>query len=125
MARGHVISAFFGSVDRSGSLWELGPETQVNATFGEVRLDIRMARLTEGENLLRLNALFGEIDVLVPRGLRILIESNAAFGEVSVPGHSVAGITAHEAFALGEAESASYLRIKANASFGEVKIRTV
>lgn len=125
MARGHVISAFFGSVDRSGSLWELGPETQVNATFGEVRLDIRMARLAEGENLLRLNALFGEIDVLVPRGLRILIESNATFGEVSVPGHEVSGITAHEAFTLGEAESASYLRIKANATFGEVKIRTV
>ncbi len=124
-ARGHVISAFFGSVDRSGSLWELGPETQVNATFGEVRLDIRMARLAEGENLLRLNALFGEIDVLVPRGLRILIESNASFGEVSVPGHSVGGITAHEAFTLGEAESTSYLRIKATATFGEVKIRAV
>lgn len=125
MTRGHVISAFFGSVDRSGSLWELGPETQVNATFGEVRLDIRMARLSEGENILRLNALFGEIRVLVPRGLRILIESNASFGEVSVPGHSVAGITAHEAFALGEAESTSYLRIKATATFGEVRIRAV
>lgn len=124
-ARGHTISAFFGTVDRSGSLWELGPETQVNATFGEVRLDIRMARLAEGENLLRLNALFGEIEVLVPRGLRILIESNAAFGEVSVPGHSVGGISAHEAFALGETESASYLRIKAIATFGEVKISIV
>lgn len=122
---GHTISAFFGMVDRRGSLWELGPETQVNATFGEVRLDIRMARLAEGENLLRLNARFGEIDVLVPRGLHVLIESNAIFGEVSVPDHSVAGITAHEAFTLGEARSASYLRIIATATFGEVKISAV
>lgn len=124
-ARGHVISALFGSVDRSGSLWELGPETQVNATFGEVRLDVRMARLAEGENILRLNARFGEINVLVPRGLRVMIESNAIFGEVSVPGHSVAGITAHETFALGETQNTSYLRIIATATFGEVEIHAV
>lgn len=124
-ARGHTISALFGSVDRSGSLWELGPETHVNATFGEVRLDVRMARLAEGENVLRLNALFGEIDVLVPHGLHVLIESKAAFGEVSVPGHSVSGITAHEAFTLGGAQSTSYLRIIATATFGEVSIRAV
>lgn len=122
---GHTITALFGSIDRSDSLWELGPEMQVNATFGEVRLDIRLARLAEGENLLRLNALFGEINVLVPRGLRVLIESSAAFGEVSVPGHSVSGIGARDAFTLGEVESTSYLRIKATATFGEVSIHTV
>lgn len=122
---GHTISAFFGSVDRSGSLWELGPETQVNATFGEVRLDIRMARLSEGENVLRLHARFGEISVLVPRGLHILVESNVAFGEVSVPGHSVGGIIGHEDFMVGEAQNTSYLRIIATATFGEVEIRTV
>ncbi|MGZ3582328.1 MAG: LiaF domain-containing protein [Ktedonobacterales bacterium] len=125
VAQGRTISAIFGSVDRSGSLWELGPETKVNATFGEVRLDVRMARLAAGENVLRLNALFGEIDVLVPHGLHVLIESNAIFGEVSVPDHSVSGITAHEDFTFGEAQSTSYLRIIATATFGEVSIRAV
>lgn len=124
-SRGHTISAFFGSVDRSGALWELGPETEVNATFGEVRLDIRMARLTEGENVLILHARFGEISVLVPRGLRIQVESNVTFGEVSVPGHSVGGITGHEEFMVGEEQSTSSLRIIATATFGEVEIRTV
>ena len=62
--RTHRISAFFGEADRTDALWELGPETLVSATFGEAQLDVRMARLSEGENVLRLNALFGEIKVI-------------------------------------------------------------
>jgi hypothetical protein len=120
--RQHRIVAWFGEVDRSGALWDLGPEMEVSAIFGEVRLDVRMAKLTPGENVLRLNALFGEIRVVVPEGMRIHIDSNARFGEVKVPGHTVGGIAASDTFTLGGAETASYLRIEATASFGEVKI---
>jgi hypothetical protein len=120
----HRISAFFGEVDRGGVLWDLGPETHVSATFGEAKIDVRMAKLAPGENILRLNALFGEISVIVPEGLHILVESSARFGEVSVPGHSIGGITANEEFTLGSANTDSYLRIEATATFGEVKIRT-
>ena len=120
--RAHRISALFGEADRTGALWDLGPETLVNATCGEVRLDVRMARLSEGENILRLNALFGEIKVIVPEGLRIYIEGSARFGEVKAPGHSIGGITMRDEFTLGEADTASYLRIEANATFGEIKV---
>jgi predicted membrane protein len=120
----HRISAFFGEVDRGGVLWELGPETHVTATFGEAKIDVRMAKLVDGENILRLSALFGEISVIVPQGLPVVIEGSARFGEVSVPGHSIAGITASEEFNLGNAATGRYLRIEAVATFGEVKIRT-
>lgn len=122
--RGHRISAFFGQVDRVGALWDLGPETNVSATFGQANLDVRMARLAEGENILRLNALFGEIKVIVPEGLRIYVDSSARFGEVKVPGHSIGGITMQDSFTLGSVESGSFLRIEATATFGEVKIVT-
>lgn len=118
----HRVSAFFGEVDRTGALWELGPETHVSATFGEAKLDVRMARLSEGENVLRLNALFGEVKVIVPAGMRIYMESTARFGQVSAPGHTVGGITMRDEFALGRTETNSYLRIEANATFGEVKV---
>lgn len=120
--RTHRISAFFGEADRTDALWELGPETLVSATFGEAQLDVRMARLSEGENVLRLNALFGEIKVIVPRGLRIYMESSARFGEVKAPGHGIGGITVRDEFTLGEADTASYLRIEATATFGEIKV---
>ena len=123
--KAHRISAFFGEVDRGGVLWDLGPETHVSATFGEANIDVRMARLVEGENILRLSALFGEISVIVPQGLQVLIEGSARFGEVSVPGHSIGGITASEEFSIGSERGGSYLRIEAVATFGEVKILTV
>ncbi len=123
--KAHRISAFFGEVDRGGVLWDLGPETHVSATFGEANIDVRMARLVEGENILRLSALFGEISVIVPQGLQVFIEGSARFGEVSVPGHSIGGITASEEFSIGSERGGSYLRIEAVATFGEVKILTV
>lgn len=121
---GKRISAFFGEVDRGGDLWELGPETHVNATFGEVRVDVRMAKLTEGENVLYLNATFGEIVVTVPEGLRVIVHGQARFGEVATPGHRAAGIAQNSSVALGDARASSYLRIEAKATFGEVVIRT-
>src|SRR5215472_2660128 len=116
--KAHRISAFFGEVDRGGVLWELGPETHVSATFGEAKIDVRMAKLVEGENILRLSALFGEISVIVPQGLQVFIEGSARFGEVSVPGHTIAGITASEEFSIGSERGNSYLRIEAVANFG-------
>ncbi|MGH2515292.1 MAG: LiaF domain-containing protein [Ktedonobacterales bacterium] len=119
---GQRISAWFSMVDRSDNLWELGPETEVSAVFGEVRLDVRMARLVEGENILRVNATFGEVAIIVPRGLRIYVESQARFGEVSVPGHNSEGIAQHDNFSLGDTDTGTYLRIQAIATFGEVSI---
>ncbi len=122
--RGRTISAFFGEIDRSHHLWELGPETTVNATFGEVRLDVRMARMSEGEHLLRLNATFGEITVIVPRGMRITVESTARFGEVNAPGHEVSGIATRDEMTLGAGSRGITLRIEAVVTFGEITIRT-
>ena len=116
------IAAMFGQVDRRDSLWELGPETEVSAGFGEVNLDVRMARLTKGENILRLHAIFGEINVIVPQGLRVYVDSQVRFGEVNVPGHDMGGISMHDSFSLGESDTESYLRIEAVATFGEVNI---
>jgi predicted membrane protein len=119
------VSAFFGEVDRTGDLWELGPETHVNATFGEVRLDVRLAKLSEGENVLYLNALFGEIVVMAPVGLRVIIHGQARFGEVATPGHRAAGMAQNGSFTLGDASASSYLRIEAKATFGEIRIIAV
>lgn len=116
------ISAWFGEVDRSGELWDLGPEAEVSAVFGSVRLDVRMARLAEGENILRVSALFGEVTIIVPQGLRVYVESQARFGEVSVPGHNIGGISLRDNFTLGNANTGSSLRIQAAATFGEVTV---
>jgi len=119
----HRITAFFAEVDRSDTLWELGPRTDVRATFGEVRLDVRMASLTPGENVLNLHATFGEIRVIIPSGLRVHVEGSVRFGEILVPGYTNSGITGHQSTTFGSASTGSWLRINAAATFGEVVIR--
>ncbi len=125
LASGSSITAVFGSVDRRNVFWELGPELDVTALFGEVKLDVRMARLTAEESVLRLNAIFGEVSVIVPAGMRVYVDSSARFGEVSLPGRrSIEGIVSRDSLALGNDKSGFTLRIEATATFGEVKIRT-
>jgi hypothetical protein len=120
----HRISALFGEVDRSGVLWDLGPEMQATAMFGELRLDVRMARLTEGLNVLRVHAIFGEVQVLIPEGMDVEIESHVQFGSVSVPRSGADWPGSGVVRERSASSAGKTLRIIATATFGEVSIRT-
>jgi hypothetical protein len=120
----HRISALFGEVDRSGVLWDLGPEMQATAMFGELRLDVRMARLTEGLNVLRVHAIFGEVQVIIPEGMDVEIESHVQFGSVSAPRSGADWSAGSAARERATSLTGRALRIIATATFGEVSIRT-
>lgn len=123
----HRIMALFGSINRSDVLWDLGPELQATAVFGEVKLDVRMARLVEGENVLRVHAIFGEVKLTIPEGMDVTIHSTAQFGDVSTPRQwGRWGETGGRAPATsGPSTTGRRLRIYATATFGQVTIRTV
>ncbi len=125
-ANAHRIMAVFGSVNRSDALWDLGPETQATALFGEVTLDVRMARMVEGENILRVQAIFGEVRVTIPEGMDVTIHSSAQFGEVSTP-RNIGGDSARRDLSrdVPAPLAGRRLVIYANATFGEVSLRTV
>jgi hypothetical protein len=119
----HRIMALFGTVNRSDVLWDLGPETQATAVFGEVKLDVRMARMVEGENVLRVHALFGEVRLTIPEGMDVTIHSTAQFGEVSTP-RQLGRVDPPRREAQAPA-AGRRLVIYATATFGQVTIRTV
>ena len=126
----HRIMAMFGKVDRSTVLWDLGPEMQATALFGDVSLDVRMARLVEGENVLRVHAIFGEVKLTIPEGMDVTIHSTAQFGEVSTPRQwgrwgdwGERGARAPSSPAPSTA--GRRLTVYATATFGQVSIRTV
>jgi predicted membrane protein len=123
----HHIMAMFGSINRSDVLWDLGPELQATALFGEVKLDVRMARLVEGENVLRVHAIFGEVKLTIPEGMDVTIHSTAQFGDVSTPRQwGRWGEMGGRAPATSAQSTAGRrLRIYATATFGQVSIRTV
>jgi predicted membrane protein len=72
------------SVFGSGEHIILEPEFsggELNAVFGSLTLDLRKTNLPEGETLLEINAVFGEIKVLVPDNWLIESHVDAVFGE--------------------------------------------
>jgi hypothetical protein len=117
----HRILAMFGEVNRSDDLWDLGPETHVTALFGEVKLDVRMARLVEGENVLRVQAIFGEVRLTIPEGMDVTFHTSAQFGEVSTP-RALRGDDGRREVPVQP--GGRRLTIYATATFGQVTIRT-
>lgn len=105
------IQAMFASARKQGD-WEPAPLTHASATFGEVVLDFREARIGPGVTVVHASATFGSIEIIVPPGLHIECDGSATFGEFS------------ERVSLGAAPGADAptLRITGEALFGEVAI---
>ena len=76
------VQAMFASVRKQGD-WEPAPVTHASATFGEVVLDFREARIGPGVTVVHASATFGSIEIIVPPGLHIECDGSATFGEFS------------------------------------------
>ena len=78
-----AISAIFGGSRRTGA-WVSPDQIRARAYFGEVKLDFREAILPpSGIVEVYATAVFGGVDVIVPKGADVEVESRAVvFGEV-------------------------------------------
>jgi hypothetical protein len=71
--------AVFGSIERRGP-WSVPRSTQVVSVFGNGEIDLREARLPAGRIDLRVVAVFGNVEIIVPPHLAIEAEGTAVFG---------------------------------------------
>lgn len=76
--RGSAV-AVFGSVERRGP-WSVPRSTQVVSVFGNGEIDLREARLPAGLVELRVVAVFGNVEIIVPPHLAIEAEGVAVMG---------------------------------------------
>ena len=83
---------------------------EVNATFGGAKCDLRGA-IFEGDSAIKATALFGGIDIIVPAGVNVKVNSNSLFGGVSNKAPSLGG------------ENAPTIYIKALCMFGGIEIK--
>lgn len=81
LAPTQTIGAWFSETKRTGP-WTPARENAVTAVLASVRLDLREARLAEGTTAFVVKVVAGEIEIIVPPGLRIDLECSAFFGEV-------------------------------------------
>lgn len=114
--------------DRSGvfTKTEMTPESlskkdEFSIVFGNSKIDLRNTQFESGTKL-EMNAVFGSMDVKLPPDVFVSLEASSVFGSVRGAERSIDGIGEQES-EWGDASKGRHLRIKANAVFGNVRLR--
>jgi hypothetical protein len=82
-------SSVFGDLRRSGG-WQLPASSRWRTCFGDVKLDLREARVPAGEITIDADTVFGDVELLVPEGVVVEIRSRTLFGDVKQDAGEVA-----------------------------------
>ena len=107
-----LIVSVFGDIRRTG-WWSPRRTMWPFAVFGDIDLDLRQATMPPGEVVINAVAPFGNIDVLVPDGVKVDVGGLTMFGSTSV--------SVGEAAASG---SAAVIRVRGFSLFGSLKVRS-
>ncbi len=63
----------------------------VSTTFGDSVIDLSGSELVDGESLLRIDGVFGDVHLLAPKNCGILVTAKTVFGDVKVMGERKTG----------------------------------
>jgi hypothetical protein len=74
-------SSVFGDLRRAGE-WTVPACSRWRTSFGDVTLDLREARVGAGETTIEAGTIFGDIQLLVPEGVRVEVRAKTFFGSV-------------------------------------------
>lgn len=117
------IVAFMGETKRAGRPWTLAPDAHIGCMMGEVRVDLRSAKLPP-QATLHVSVTMGETRIIVPRGVRVTARTRVIMGEANVLGESIAGLVAsgEEEHEPSPGAPLAELEIHARVIMGELKI---
>lgn len=113
-----------GEYKRVRRAWQLAPVTEGRVTLGEIKLDLTLAALPPHATL-RLNAVLGQITVLVPASVEVRVKGRAAIGEINLLGEKSSGFAVRDegyAGPLNGGKAESVVEIEASVFMGEVKV---
>jgi predicted membrane protein len=115
-------SNVFGDVDMKISSKDFRGGS-ISNVFGDMNIDLSEIALADGEQLLKLDGVFGDLHVLVPKDIEIAVTSHSVFGDVRVLGNMKTGFGQEIFFSSPNYSGASKkLRILSNQVFGDVKV---
>jgi hypothetical protein len=77
------VMCFLGGQTRKGE-WDLSRHFRVACVAGAVELDLREARIPDGESTIEIYALFGSVEIIFPPGVRIDAGGDGLFGSFEV-----------------------------------------
>jgi predicted membrane protein len=115
-------SNVFGDVDLKINSIDFRGGT-ISNTFGDMNIDLSEIQLAEGEQVLKLDGVFGNLHVLVPKTIEIYVTTHSLFGDVRVLGNVKSGFGQEISYSTPNyAGATKRLRIISNQIFGDVKV---
>ncbi|MCA9670211.1 MAG: DUF1707 and DUF2154 domain-containing protein [Myxococcales bacterium] len=106
---GRVVSIFSNN-ERRGR-FTLPRKLRVLSIFGNTEIDLREAQFAPGENVVRATSVFGNIEVVVPPGLPVLMDGGGVLGNFEYDGE-----------AADTRDAPAYVRVAGVAVLGNVEI---
>jgi len=107
-----VVRALFSNIQRSDRS-AMAASQRVEAIFGNVELDLRETRFVTGVTELRVKAVFGSIEIVVPADVAVEVHGAAVFGNFEGTTRTTAD------------PDAPTLRVVGSATFASVVVKTV
>jgi predicted membrane protein len=96
----------------------------VSTVFGNIVVEFSDAALAEGENILGVSGVFGNITVAVPKSMPFALNANALFGSILLNDDKRSGIAPTLNYESPDYHSATKkIRIRVSQVFGEVQVR--
>ncbi len=105
-----ATQSFLGDVKRSGD-WPVPARSRWRTVFGDVVLDLREARVGAEVTTIDARTVFGDVDLLVPEGVVVEVQSSALIGDV------------RQEAAQSGAAGAPRIVLTGGTVFGDVKVR--
>lgn len=90
--------------------------------FGKAELDLTNSSLTQNKTI-DVNAVFGDMTVILNRGANFEIVSNVAFGNIRVPDNNQSGFGNYNYKSQNFNSALPYLTIKAHSVFGNMTLK--
>lgn len=113
------LLAIFGSAARKGA-WQVPQSLPALALFGEIKINLVDAVLPGQVTELKLNAVFGSVEVIVPDALHVEVNGTGVFGDFSRSDKRKGANKARV-----PAPGAPLIRVTGVALFGSVEVKVV
>jgi lia operon protein LiaF len=95
----------------------------ISTTFGDSHIDLSESVMVDGESLLRIDGVFGDVHLLPPKNCGVMVTAKTVFGDVSAMGSKKTGFAQEVVQKTEDYDTApKKLKIYLNEVFGDVKV---
>lgn len=121
----HFRSSFIGDIRLLNNRFELEDMTIRNG-IGDVKIDLSKAIISEGETVIVINGIIGNIDIYVPYDLEVSVQGIVTIGDLHVFDHRMSGFNRQLSIATKDYKT-SLRRVKLVLSLfiGDIDVRYV